>query len=131
MSTGWGLLRPELTLLAVGFLVWGLDLVLPPRLRWLLPYVAVLGLAAAALTVIVWARAPGQIYDGLISTDGYAFPFRVIFPLLGGLVALASVHFVQKRLAHQGEYYGLITMAVLAMMVMSSAGELLTAYIAL
>ena len=42
-----------------------------------------------------------------------------------------SVDYVKKHLSHPGEYYGILLFSILGMMLMTAAGELLTAYISL
>ena len=44
---------------------------------------------------------------------------------------LSSVEYVKRHLQHPGEYYGILLFTVLAMMLMASSRELLTAYISL
>jgi NADH-quinone oxidoreductase subunit N len=50
---------------------------------------------------------------------------------IGGAVILGSIHFVGRYLTHPGEYYAIILLSVLAMMMMAASGELLTAYLSL
>ena len=130
MNAGWGLLTPEFVLAGVAFLVWGTDLVLPQRWKGWLPYLGILGLLASLATVVAQLGLNAQL-GGLIQIDHFSVLFRIGFPLLGIAVCVLSLDFVRQRLEHPGEYYGLVLVAVLAMMLMSSASELLTAYISL
>ena len=50
---------------------------------------------------------------------------------LGIAIILTSMDFVENRLKHQGEFYGLLLFSILGMNVMAQSRELLTAYIAL
>ncbi len=57
--------------------------------------------------------------------------FKVFLLAVAGFMLLASVDYVKKELTSAGEYYGILLFSVLAMMAMTAASELLTAYISL
>ena len=67
----------------------------------------------------------------MVQADAYSLLFKSFFFVLGGVVILGSADFVKKYLKSPGEFYAIVLFAVLAMSVMTSAVELLTAYIAL
>ncbi|SVD18353.1 uncharacterized protein METZ01_LOCUS371207, partial [marine metagenome] len=50
---------------------------------------------------------------------------------IGGVIILGSIHYVDRYLTHPGEYYAILLLSVLAMMMMAASGELLTAYLSL
>ncbi|MBI4307839.1 MAG: NADH-quinone oxidoreductase subunit N [Chloroflexi bacterium] len=131
MNVEWGLLTPEFILLGIALLVWGIDMALPDRQKSLLAYLAAAGLLAVLVAAVAQIGLDRQLFGGLIRVDSYSILFRIIFPAVGILVCLSSIDFVKQRLAHPGEYYGIVMTSVLAMMFMASAGELLTAYISL
>ena len=138
------LLIPEFLLTALAFIVLGADLFLPDRRKQLLPAVAVAGLVGliAVLLVTTTRGEAGSLYQQLIADDlslyggalvfdGYSLVFKVFFVALGAVVVLSSVEYVKRHLQHPGEYYGILLFTVLAMMLMASSRELLTAYISL
>ena len=126
------LLLPEILVAVVGFGVLTVDFFLPTSKKHLLAYLAVLGLGGVlAFTLLYMWGDVDSLYDGMIRVDGYALFFKTFFIILGGLLILASLDYVRKHLSHAGEYYGIIVFTVVAMMMMASAAELLTAYIAL
>ncbi|MCX6022208.1 MAG: NADH-quinone oxidoreductase subunit N [Chloroflexi bacterium] len=125
------LLYPELLLTVAAFVVWGADLFLPVSRRGVLPYLALAGLAttfAAALPIL--PPAPVALFGGQLMVDGLTWFFRLLLPLSSAFVIVMSLDVVRK-LRYRGEYYGLILIATVAMMLMAAAGQLLTAYIAL
>jgi NADH-quinone oxidoreductase subunit N len=126
------LLLPEIIVAAVGFGVLTVDFFLPTAKKHWLAYLAVLGLGAVLAFTLpyLWGDVD-SLYDGLIRVDGYALFFKAFFLVLGGFLILSSVDYVRRHLSHAGEYYGILVMTVVAMMLLASAGELLTAYIAL
>ena len=132
MNNNFLLLLPEFIVTGLAFVVLGLDLFLPERRKWVLPIVAVVGLVVA-LVLSLWYLwgVSDSLYDGVIRVDGYALFFKAFFIALGGVVVLVSVDFVRRNLEHPGEYYGILLFTVVAMMLLASSGELLTAYISL
>lgn len=136
MRVDFSLLLPEMLLAGLGFLVLIVDLVLPQerpeRRNKAVAAVAVAGMAAVAAMAI--ATAPDRtesVYGGLLFIDAYALLFKALFLGVGIAVVLMSVEYVGRVIRHPGEFYGLIVFAVLGANLMASAGELLTAYIAL
>ena len=137
------LLIPEFLLTALAFLVLGADLFLPDRRKQVLPVIAVVGLVGIVVALMFTTRGEAgplyrqliaddlSLYGGALVFDGYALVFKVFFVTLGTVVVLSSVVYVKRHLQHPGEYYGILLFTVLAMMLMASSRELLTAYISL
>ena len=126
------LLLPEFLLATLAFVVFAVDLVLPPARKNLLGWLSVaglVGLLALALSTL-WGEDT-ILYGGLVHVDAYALFFKSFFFVLGIIVILISMEYVQKRLSHPGEYFGIVLFSVLAMNVMAASAELLSAYIAL
>ena len=132
MNNNFLLLIPEFIVTGLAFVVLTLDLFLPERRKWVLPFVAVAGLAVALVISLAYLWGVNDsLYDGVIRVDGYALFFKAFFIALGGVVVLVSVDFVRRNLDHPGEYYGILLFTVVAMMLLAASGELLTAYISL
>ncbi len=132
MNNNFLLLIPEFIVTGLAFVVLTLDLFLPERRKWVLPFVAVAGLAVALVISLAYLWGVNDsLYDGVIRVDGYALFFKAFFIALGGVVILVSVDFVRRNLDHPGEYYGILLFTVVAMMLLAASGELLTAYISL
>ena len=118
--------------MGLAFVVLTLDLFLPERRKWVLPFVAVAGLVVALVVALAYLWGMNDsLYEGVIRVDGYALFFKAFFIALGGVVVLVSVDFVRRNLEHPGEYYGILLFTVVAMMLLAASGELLTAYISL
>ena len=132
MNNNFLLLTPEFIVTGLAFVVLTLDLFLPERRKWMLPFVALAGLAVALVVSLaqLWG-VNDSLYDGIIRIDGYALFFKAFFIALGGVVVLVSVDFVRRNLENPGEYYGILLFTVVAMMLLAASGELLTAYISL
>ncbi len=136
MPVDFSLLVPEMLLAALGFLVLVVDLVLPQdrpgRRNVAAATVAVVGMAAVAgVAIATQPEGATSVYGGLLFIDAYALLFKTLFMGVGIAVVLMSAEYVGRVIRHPGEFYGLVVFAVLASNLMASAGELLTAYIAL
>ena len=136
MQVDFSLLLPEFLLAGLGVLLLVVDFSFPWRSRrahngWLAA-IAVAGLAAAFVVAVVMQRNENEIlYDDLIFVDRYALLFKALAMAVGAAVVLMSVDYVYRRIRHPGEFYALVVFAVLGADLMASAGELLTAYIAI
>jgi len=126
------LLTPEFALAGLAFLVFAVDLFLPEGKKGYLAWISITGLIALILVslVMLWDEDE-TLYDGLLAVDAFALFFKVFFMGIGVFIILSSVDFVERRLKHQGEFYGLLLFSILGMNVMAQSRELLTAYIAL
>ena len=126
------LFLPEFLLAGLAFGVLGIDLFLPRERKIYLPWITLVGLVGVLVVSLtyMWGRDT-DLYDGLFLVDNFSLFFKGFFLVLGALVVLMSVDYVKKNLSHPGEYYGILLFSILGMMLMTAAGELLTAYISL
>ena len=126
------LFLPEFLLAGLAFGVLGIDLFLSRERKIYLPWITLVGLVVVLVVSLryMWGRDT-DLYDGLFLVDNFSLFFKGFFLVLGALVVLVSVDYVKKHLSHPGEYYGILLFSILGMMLMTAAGELLTAYISL
>ena len=125
-----GLLLPELTLAGFALLVILLDLAIP-RKGWL-AVVSIIGIVVAGgFTVNMWGVSSQAIFNNMLAVDNFALFFKLLFLVIAALVILASVDYVSKFSRFQGEYYALVLLAALGMMLMAATAELISIYIAL
>lgn len=126
------LFLPELVLcaLAIGVLV--LDLFLPRNQKRWLPLVTVAGLVVFAFTAIQqWDPVRGPVFEFWNSycLDNFAVFFKVLFALVGIFTVLISTDFFRKVYAY-GEYFSLLLFALLGMVLLAGAVDLITIYLA-
>lgn len=92
----------------------------------------ILGLSATLLSFAFVPPFPGQLFSGMLTLDGLAYFFRWLFPVVGVLVVLMSREFLEvKKAENPGEFYIILLMAILGMMLMASSGDLITIYLGL
>ncbi|HSW57905.1 MAG TPA: NADH-quinone oxidoreductase subunit N [Dehalococcoidales bacterium] len=124
------LLIPEIVLAVTALAVIILDLFIRQKV-WLAVF-SIAGLAVAAgFAFSLWGDAPRTIFYNLLAIDNYAIFFKFLFLGIAALVILASVDYVSKFRDFQGEFYSLILLATLGMLLMASAVELITIFLAL
>jgi len=90
---------------------------------------SLLGLMAALYFTMT--TPSGTLFGETFIVDSYAQAFKIIFILTAALTILGSIDYVVKRLNHRGEFFSLILLCTTGMMFLSSAGELISMYVAL
>jgi NADH-quinone oxidoreductase subunit N len=121
---------PEITLLATAAIVILLDLFIEQK-RWL-AQVSISGLViAGGITIAMWGGSYPAIFNNMLAVDSYSLFFKMLFLGIAFLVILASTDYVSKFSRFQGEYYALVLLATLGMMLMAATLNLIAIYIAL
>ena len=130
------LLSPELSLAAIALALILLDLFVSRKS--LLAGFAVVGLfIPVILGVILWADLDASSTDqmrgvfGTLAVDKFSLFFKFLLAAAAGLVILMSAGYVQRIRNFQGEFYALILLSTSGMMLLASATELISIYVAL
>ncbi len=127
-------LRPEVLTLGAALLILLVDLVQARgSRRWI---GGLSGLLALGLVAVLWGRwaelqFPAPLWGGVVVLDRLGLVFKSIFLLGVAVASVGSVDFAARRLRHVGEYYALLFFSALGMMIMASAGDLITLYLGL
>ena len=123
---------PELVLIAFGMLIMLLDPLLPEHNdRRGLGILAFIGALAATAITPLQAAYRGTAWFGMIQVDSFSIFFHLIVGFVASAVILASLEYLSVQRIRMGEYYGLILLGSVGMMLMSSAVELVLIFIAL
>jgi len=124
------LLIPELTLAATALVVILLDLVV--KSKWWLAALSIAGIVVSAgFAIAMWGGDAQSIFNNMLAVDKFAIFFKLLFLVIAALVILASTDYVSKLKRFQGEYYALVLISALGMMLMAATTELISIYIAL
>ena len=125
-------IAPELSVIGLGALVILVDLVVVRK--GVLPFLTLIGLTVPlGLTLLAWgngAETGGALF-GAVVIDQFSLFFRVLIVGILALVVMASVDYVSQIRQLQGEYYGLLLFSGAGMMLLASATELISIYLAL
>ena len=127
------LMLPEiiLTLWLCGVLI--VDFAMPKLPKEQLAYLSVCGLVIV-LANLVWfdvEGVSGALFGNMFVLDRMALFFKILIVGATMLVLLASRDYVQRFRFFKGEYYFLVLMSALGMMLMASANDLLSMFITL
>jgi NADH-quinone oxidoreductase subunit N len=126
-------IAPELILTATILVVLIVDLVAPERSRWTSSRIASIGVLAALIPVITLA-ADGTdrvLFGGAYVVDNYALALQGFFLIVAYVALLLSVDYIGDGDYYQGEFYFLLLTSLLGMLVMTSARDLITIFVAL
>ncbi len=138
----WFVLLPVIVLTVFGFLLIGLTFVVKRKER--LADVALVGLVIAFLLTIDMAGAdflrrlgldlwtvPVEVRlpDLMLEVNAFVLFFFLAMTLTGILVVLASRAFLRRDDRNQGEYYGLLLIAIVGMMLVSASTDIFVLYL--
>jgi NADH-quinone oxidoreductase subunit N len=99
--------------------------------KWWLAAVSILGLVVSAgFTISMWGGS-AALFNSMLAVDNFALFFKLLFLVIAALVILASADYVSKFSRFQGEYYALVLLSALGMMLMAATTELISIYLAL
>jgi len=135
-------IMPEIGLAILAIVVLGLDLFLPESRRRSIALVAGIGLAALALTPLLWGppavptgigpEEQNQVllfWGGMVRHDVLAQVFKVMVLLAGAFTSLMSIDV--NGIGRKGEFYLTIIVATLGASLMSAAADLIMIFVAL
>jgi NADH-quinone oxidoreductase subunit N len=124
------LLAPELTLLVTALVIILLDLVV--KQKKVLMGLSILGIIISAVfCVIMWGTAPTDFFYSMLAVDRFAVFFKILLLFAVALVILASQDYVEKFEKSESEYYALLLISAMAMMLLTSAIDLISIFVAL
>jgi len=124
------LLIPELSLAVFAIIVILLNLSI--QRRGLLAAVSLVGLAiSAGFTVAMWGGGAQALFNNMLAVDNFALFFKLLFLGIAALVVLASVDYLPKFARFKGEFFALVLVSTLGMMLMAATAELISIYVAL
>ncbi|MCX6002465.1 MAG: proton-conducting transporter membrane subunit, partial [Chloroflexi bacterium] len=123
-------IAPEISLLCFALIVIVLDLFIKPKK--VLPVIAVAGSFVALLAVLMLWGGPGtDVFNKMLAVDQFGLFFKALILVSLVLVILASNRYVLKFERFQGEFYALLMLSAIGLMLLVSAINLITIYVAL
>jgi NADH-quinone oxidoreductase subunit N len=128
----WHAISPEIVLTIAACVVLVADLFLPDDAKWVampLSAAGIIGTLAAVVSLI--GRHPAYTLAKAYELDHFALLFKGLFCVIGLIVLAISFHYFRSGRYYQGEYYFLMLCSLLGGLVMSSARDLITIFIAI
>src|SRR5258707_228767 len=138
-AADWGRIVPELILAAIALLVLLVDLLLPQPGKGqtstgnflVLPVLCLLGLAGTIVaTIILFTLGDHQpAFNQMIASgQGTLYAYIIILSASFLGILLSPAYLKRLNLVHQGEYYALMLLATVGMMIMAAAISFLTVF---
>lgn len=127
----WLSLLPAIIPAFTGILVLCWDLGMKNEERHRLAWLGILGLAITAVVSFCLLGRNELAFNGSYALDSYAMFFNLIFCLAGILTFLMSIQYLHTSDIHAGEYYALILFAIVGMVVMAAATDLVNIFLGL
>ncbi len=126
-------LAPEIVLLSAGLLLIVLDVVQLERARRYMSAIAGLGLLGAIIPILTLAAdgADRSMFGGAYVVDNYSLVLKALFLGAGYVVVLLSTNYVAEGDYWENEYYEMLLASIMGMVVMASARDLITMFVAL
>ena len=127
-------LAPEFILSATIVVLLVLDLFLDESRKYLVGTVAGLGLLCSMIPIVIMALEGHHdrvMFGGAYVVDPFALVLKALFILSGYVVLLISTTYIEEGDYYEGEFSFLLLCAILGMVIMASARDLITIFIAL
>ena len=129
----WHAVAPELCLLGGGAMITLIDVIWREKGRAITSALAGLFLLAPLIPILTLAidSEDRSMFNGAFIVDKYSLIVKAIFLLSGYLVVLLSTNYIAEGEYWENEYYGMLLSSILGMVVMASARDLITIFVAL
>lgn len=128
-------LAPEIVLAAGICIVLLVDLFVPEHRRWITGTLSGFFLLGAVLPLVTLAVTGSDVRnalgDGRYVVDNFSLILKAVFLLSGYIVVLLSTNEIEEGGYYQGEYYVLLLSSVLGMVMIASARDLISVFVAL
>lgn len=128
----WGLVLPHLIVLITAIVVSLMDAFLPKAQQYtVITATSLIGYGVALVTVFLRNDETGETFHGLFQADGLTVFLSLIILVAAILTVLISASYVERLEGRMplGEFYTLLSFAVLGAMLTSSAGDMVMLYV--
>ena len=124
---------PEIIVTATLVIVLVLDAFTGEEQRWTSSSIAGIGLLVAAIPIatLAYDGVDRVLFGGGYVVDSYALVLKALFLASAYVVILLSTNYIAEGDYWEGEYYQMVLASVLGMMVMASARDLISIFVAL
>lgn len=131
----WHAIAPEIVLVIGVNVVLLVDLWLDESKKWAMASITGFVLLGAFIPIVTLAvvgdDSARSLFDGRYVVDNYALILKALFVLVAYVIVLMSQNELEEGGYYQGEYYVLLLCSVLGMVMMSSARDLVSIFVAL
>lgn len=125
------LISVEIITAVLGLFVLVLGLMAPAAQRKGIGYFATFSLLVTMVIAFAMHGIEGTVFDNMYIVDSFSSFFKITFLLAAFLVSMFSCSYVEQLGYNQGQFFALIILSLLGMMVMASAVDFITLYMGL
>lgn len=122
-------IMPELMLVIAALVLLIIDPMLPPDGRRGLSFLGIFACVTAGLSAWLTRDEVFSVFNHSIAVDRYALFFKLLFPAMAIIAMLLSERYLSRQRRLLGDYYALILLATVGMMVMAEALDIVTLYV--
>jgi len=122
---------PEIVLLVFAILVMVLDPFVSARRKSALGWLALVGVVAAAVSLIWTPFDTGPAFSRTVAADNFSQYFILLFLLVAALTVLGSLRYLERDGINHAEFYALVLLATVGMCFMASSTELILIFLGL
>ena len=130
-SVDWHALAPEIVLASAACLVLVADLFLPRNAKWIAMPLSAAGIIGTLAAVVSLINTETTTLAGTFEVDAFSLLFKGLFCILGLIILAISFHYFRAGSYYQGEYYFLLLCSLFGGLVIASARDLISLFIAL
>ncbi len=123
----YALLAPEILLTIVGLAVVIMGLLMSDKSKNMLGYFSAAAVFVSLISVVL-IKGTGSFFYNALVIDPLSQIFKLIFLIVSLMVVIASIHYFRDN-RNQDEYYALLLLATVGMMVVASANDLLALFV--
>ena len=130
----WHAIAPELVLIVGINVVLATDLLIDESKKWATASLTGFVLLGAFIPIVTLAVIGGdvrELFDGRYVMDDFALVMKALFLLTAYVVVLMSQTSLEEGGYYQGEFYVLLLVSVLGMVMMASSRDLVSVFVAL
>ena len=127
----WHAIAPELVLTGAASVVLLVDLFMPKEIKWIAMPLSAAGILATLAAVVSLIGDSRTTLGGTFEVNDFALLFKGLFCVIGLIVLAISFNYFRAGRYYQGEYYFLMLCSLLGGVVMSSARDLVSIFIAI
>lgn len=127
----WHALSPEIVLTVAACVVLVVDLFMPDDAKWVAMPLAAAGVLGTLAAVVSLIGSDRMTLGGSFEVDSFALLFKGLFCVIGLVLLALSFHFFRSGGYYQGEYYFLMLSSLLGGLVIASARDLISVFIAI
>ena len=124
-------IAPQIALVIFAFLALMAELFIPREKTWFVVFLSMLGIITASVISFNFWGLEELTFQRMIVLDQFSLFFNLLFLLSAALTILISYDYLKEQEIDYGEYYVLLLIATLGMMIMSAGIDLITIFLGL